>query len=119
MRPPQRLAVRSQQGMSDHLLPGVLVPEQLLNAEAASIPPPRGRHHLGPDNFPPCRVGLVIPDQLRERAGHGTRSLSSYRAAATTFLAASVMPAAVVTFSPLSARILRPCSTLVPSSRTT
>ena len=41
-------------------------------------------------------------------------------AAATTFFAASVSPFAVVMIqSPLSASILRPSSTLVPSSRTT
>ncbi len=40
-------------------------------------------------------------------------------AAATTFFAASVNPLAVVMFCPLSASILRPNSTLVPSRRTT
>ena len=40
-------------------------------------------------------------------------------AAATTFLAASVNPSAVVKLRPLSCSIFLPCATLVPSSRTT
>ena len=44
---------------------------------------------------------------------------SSYPTAATTFFAASVKPSAVMISTPLSARILRPSSTSVPSRRTT
>src|SRR5580658_7006580 len=40
-------------------------------------------------------------------------------AAATTFSAASFMVSATMNFSPLSCKVLRPCSTLVPSSRST
>src|SRR5438552_1224728 len=39
---------------------------------------------------------------------HGRHDLASYFAAATTFFAASVMPLAVVIFSPLSFNIFRP-----------
>src|SRR5262249_50545271 len=61
---------------------------------------------------------------LQQRFDLGVHSIShiwsvAYRAAATTFLAASVRSVAGVKFRPLSFSIFRPASTFVPSRRTT
>src|SRR6266536_730247 len=114
--------------MPNHLFPRDPVPKHFLNTGATPIAPVSGRLNVRSDNLPLGRVGIVVGNQVGERSAHSTTSrdqvrwpwpLLFYPAAATTFFAASVMPVAVVMFSPLSASIFRPCSTLVPSSRTT
>src|SRR5262249_21328322 len=68
--------------------------------------------------------GIVVDEDAHEGStlrefGRLMVCVVAYRAAPTTFFAASVMPLAVVMFRPLPASILRPCSTFVPSKRTT
>src|SRR5206468_868590 len=82
-------AVGFQQGMPDHLFARVFVPKQLLHAGPTSIAASRARYYLFLDDLPLCGVCFVIFDQFTQRPHRDTWSPLFYRAAATTFFAAS------------------------------